>query len=305
MLLPALSSKSGLPAVPDSMPRFFPELMSGATLISAYDIFYRLVEIPEFAPVLFLDSGGYEALRDAQAARDGDRRGVDNTPWNEEAYRKVLEDFPLHQPVVAVSFDHPDHPMSLDQQLDRADRLFPDRDGLLREFLIKPQPGDDFVSLEVIKPHLPRLIQYPIIGVTDKELGDSLFEKMRTVARLRQALDAIESDTPIHVFGSLDPLTAPLYFIAGADIFDGLAWLKFAFDAGRAIYPQNFEAVELSTRKNTQVNLTRMWAHNYYSLLNLESAMRRFLQAEDYSHFGDNADLLQQAWVSLAESLED
>ena len=305
LLLPALSSKSGVPTVPESMPRFFPELMSGATLISAYDVFYGLVDVPEFAQLLFLDSGGYEAWRDAQAAREGDRRGIDNTPWSEGPYREVLEDFSLHQPVVAVSFDHPDHPLPLEQQLDRADRLFPDRDGLLREFLVKPDPNSDFVNLDLMKPHLPRLAKYPIIGVTDKELGGSLLEKMRTVARLRGALSAIGSDVPIHVFGSLDPLTAPLYFIAGADIFDGLAWLRFAFDAGRAIYPQNFEAVELSARKNTQINLTRMWAHNYYYLATLEDAMRRFLQAEDFSHFEANAALLQQAWVSLAESLED
>ena len=41
MLLPSLSSKSGAPAVPDSMPRFFPELISDPALISAYDVLIR------------------------------------------------------------------------------------------------------------------------------------------------------------------------------------------------------------------------------------------------------------------------
>ena len=305
LLLPSLSSKSGVPAVPDGMPRFFPELMSDPTLISAYDVHYGLSESPELAEVLFLDSGGYEALRDAQAAREGDRRGVENHPWNEDIYRKVLEEFPLRRPVVAVSFDHPDHPLALEQQLDRADKLFPDRKGLLREFLIKPNPDDAFIDIEVIKPHLDRLRKYPIIGVTDKELGDSLFAKMLAVARLRRALTDIDSEVPIHVFGSLDPLTAPLYFIAGADIFDGLAWLKYAFDAGRAIYPQNFDGVQLSSRRKTQVNTTRMWSHNYHYLARLTDAMRKFLQTQDYSHFAENGPLLEQAWVSLAESLED
>lgn len=305
LLLPSLSSKSGVPAVPNSMPHFFPELISDPYLISAYDVHYGLSENPEFVGILFLDSGGYEALRDAQAAREGDRRGVENHPWNEDLYRKVLEEFPLSQPVVAVSFDHPDHPLALEQQLDRADRLFPDREGLLREFLIKPNPDDAFIDIEVIRPHLDRLRKYPIIGVTDKELGESLFEKMQAVAKLRRALTDIDSEVPIHVFGSLDPLTAPLYFIAGADIFDGLAWLKYAFDAGRAIYPQNFDGIQLSSRKNTQVNTTRMWNHNYYYLMNLADAMRRFLKTQDYSHFEENRLLLEQAWVSLSESLED
>ena len=304
LLLPALSSKSGIPATPSSMPRFFPELMSDATLISAYDVRFGLVDVPEFARVLFLDSGGYEALRDVQAAADGDTRGIDGFPWDEEAYRETISGFPLKQPVIAVSFDHPKHQLTLEAQLDRADRLFPERPGLLHEFLIKPEPGTSTIDVDIVKANLPRLTRYPVIGVTDKELGPSLFDKMLNVGRIRRALTELESDVPIHVFGSLDPLTAPLYFIAGADIFDGLAWLRYAFDAGRAIYPQNFEAVELSTRKNTQVNIQRMWSQNYYYLAKLEGAMRRFLQNGDYSHFSENAELLEQAWINLDESLE-
>lgn len=305
MLLPALSSKSGVPGPgPQDTTHRFSEIMSGATLISAYDVSYGLVETLEFPELLFLDSGGYEALKDVQALKEGDRRGVDNHPWDQHAYRKVLEDFPIHQPVVAVSFDHPDHQLPLEVQLDRADSLYPERKGLVREFLIKPEPDTAFIDLDVIQAQLSRIAGYPIIGVTDKELGDSLMDKMQKVARLRRLLDDLESEVPIHVFGSLDPLTAPLYFISGADIFDGLAWLKYAFDSGRAIYPQNFDAIQIAARKSTRVNLARMWSENYWYLTKLEDQMKRFLKDGDFSVFLYNAELLKQAWESLEESLE-
>jgi hypothetical protein len=34
-------------------------------------------------------------------------------------------------------------------------------------------------------------------------------------------LDEAGVKSPIHVFGALDPLTVCLYFVAGAEVFDG------------------------------------------------------------------------------------
>ncbi len=49
---------------------------------------------------------------------------------------------------------------------------------------------------------------------------------MQNIAKLRKALDKAGLNIPLHVFGSLDTVTTPLYFLAGADIFDGLTWLR-------------------------------------------------------------------------------
>ena len=51
-------------------------------------------------------------------------------------------------------------------------------------------------------------------------------------------------ETPIHVFGSLDTVTTPMYFLAGADIFDGLTWLRFAFHGGYTVYKHNYGALK-------------------------------------------------------------
>ena len=44
------------------------------------------------------------------------------------------------------------------------------------------------------------------------------------------ALDDAGVGIPIHVFGSLDPLISPIYWLAGAEIFDGLTWINMAYD---------------------------------------------------------------------------
>ncbi len=60
---------------------------------------------------------------------------------------------------------------------------------------------------------------FTFIGVTEKELGGSTLDRMVNLAKIRQALDTHEILSPIHVFGSLDPLTSILYFSGGSRSF--------------------------------------------------------------------------------------
>jgi hypothetical protein len=307
LLIPSFSSKSGKIGHGNVAIERHAEFISSPVLISAYDIFHNLVELPSFAEdVIFLDSGGYEALRDMQAADAGDTSGVERFKWTEDDYVKVLTDLKSRCPVVAVSFDHPQHPASLPDQLDRAERLFPKRPGLIPEFLIKTDPDTTYLNIDTLVAQVERLATYPIVGLTDKELGVTMMERLLCVARLRVALDNLGSDIPIHIFGSLDPITAPLYFLAGADVFDGLAWLRYGFSDGLAVYPQNYEAVKLDLhrRQNGGAQLA-MWSRNYHYLVLLEDEMRRFLRKYDFESFSYNADLLKNAWGSLDESLKD
>ncbi len=43
-------------------------------------------------------------------------------------------------------------------------------------------------------------------------------------------------ETPIHIFGCLDPISIWLFYLCGADVFDGLFWLRFAFHNNIPIY---------------------------------------------------------------------
>ena len=70
---------------------------------------------------------------------------------------------------------------------------------------------------------------FDVVAITEKGLGESPIDRMAAIARLRRALDEANCRMPIHVFGSLDPLSICLYAMAGAEIFDGLTWLRYVF----------------------------------------------------------------------------
>lgn len=302
MLVPSFSSKSGSHPHAKVEVDHLGEIMTQPALISAYDLFYQLVDLPSFPTAIFIDSGGYEANRDVEAAKYGDK-GVEERPWTEEAYKSVLTDLPESVPYIAVSFDHPNEPLPLPQQIDRAISLYPERADMTREFLIKPEPVQQFVDAAKIISQVDRLADFPIIGLTDKELGATMMERLVCVGKLRQSLSAAGFDTPIHIFGSLDPLTTPLYFLAGADIFDGLAWLRYGFSGGRAVYPQNFHASDLDLHQRPDAARAAMWHRNYFYLVRLEDQMKRFLKSHDFDIFEVNSTVLENAWTNLAEHL--
>ena len=303
LLVPSYSSKSDATREGQLEVDRLGEVVSSPVLISAYDLFFNLAKIPSFAGTVFVDSGGYEALRDVGVARLEGQTIPAARVWTEEKYQAALSDISARTPFVAVSYDHPNEPLPLLEQIQRAERLFPARTDLVREFLIKPEPLEDFVEAKTIIAQIERLAPFPIIGLTDKELGGTMMERLICVARVRKALTALGSSIPIHVFGSLDPLTTPLYFLAGADIFDGLAWLRYGFSGGRTVYRQNFETVELDLNQRADGGRLAMWYKNYLTLMRLQDEMKRFLNGHNFASFGPNAEILEKAWATLEESL--
>jgi hypothetical protein len=68
------------------------------------------------------------------------------------------------------------------------------------------------------------------VGVVENELGPGVRSRLRSLARLRAALDSAGIEKPIHVFGASDPQALALYCLAGADIFDGVNWSRYYLD---------------------------------------------------------------------------
>jgi hypothetical protein len=99
------------------------------------------------------------------------------------------------------------------------------------------------------------------------------------------------------------PETTPLYFLAGADIFDGLTWLRFAFHEGQTIYKQNYGAVKLGVVAPPHVVDGRCWNNNYYYMKEMELEMRRFLNGRDFACFSYHRDLFRNALESAIEAI--
>ncbi|MCC7001654.1 MAG: hypothetical protein IT357_05835, partial [Gemmatimonadaceae bacterium] len=118
---------------------------------------------------------------------------------------------------------------------------YPDQ---LHAVLIKPRDRRArHIDIDDVVRNVASLSQFSIVGFTEKELGDSCLSRMEAIARIRLALDdAGLRAKPIHIFGSLDPVSVCLYFVSGAEIFDGLTWLRYGYYEGSAMYIQNCAA---------------------------------------------------------------
>jgi len=280
------------------------EFLTQCYLISAYDIYYGHIPKPSKLPflpdVIFLDSGGYE-VSDAYDYSVVVRSIVAPKEWRIEYLKSVLDSWPSEIPAVFVSFDQPRIRKPFLDQVREARSLFMGRDQLLT-FLIKPETKDQLTmesSLRKVLASVDELSGFDFIGVTEKELGPSMLERMVNIAKLRKALDDAGISAPVHIFGSLDPLSVCLYFLAGAEIFDGLTWIRYGYDAGLCLYAHNIAATKYGIHFKDDHCKLRMLAENCYLLERLQLRLQEFASTGSFEKLDPHAKLLKDAWDTL------
>ena len=305
VLLPSFSSK-GFPDIAKIV-QTTEEVIDAPILISAYDLHYNYNEIVppfDFPSLIFLDSGGYESSKDSELSDFGER-DYKARPWTKEMHQAVIANWRPSVPTVLISYDHPKERIAVRDQIERARNLTAGHTDVLREILLKPETeAQTLLQIDSVLPQVHALADFDVIGVTEKEIGSSIFDRMENIAKLRLALDKVGLETPIHVFGSLDAISSPLYFLAGADIFDGLTWLRFAFHDGYTIYKHNFGALQFGIKAKSHIIDGRTWFSNYRYLAELELEMRRFLKDYDFACFQYHSQLFQQAHDSVVEAVK-
>jgi len=302
LLVPSFSSK-GFPEVAKII-ETLSGTITGSTLISAYDVANNYVPTPPTFPSFFiLDSGGYESSKDTELS-DTRANNYAEHPWTVDQLQAVWDKWNPQQPTIAVSYDHPKHRDSLANQIARAKELFQGRP-FGREILLKPITTDAVrIPHKEIVASIHDLRDFDVIGFTEKELGFSLYDRMKKIAEVRNALTSIGLKTPIHIFGSLDTISTPLYFLAGADIFDGLTWLRYAYVDDQAVYGRNASALNHGIHMNDQGIDARIWADNYQRIEDLQLKMKRFLKEKDYNVFGARlGQFFDESIKSLAAEL--
>ncbi len=240
MLVPSFSSKG------------FPEIgwvwgglkgyLTDTALVSSYDIYYdHLGPELEATNLLFVDSGGYEARKDHDLS---EIYNVEYHPqsWDREKHLEALEKLKTFSPLVLISFDELNNQNDLSAQVEVAKALFTNFPEATTDFLIKPK-NSNYLDINEITAYIQLMYEFDLIGVTEKELGDSLASRLQNVADLRMALTEAGLETPIHIFGCLDPISMWLFYLCGADVFDGLSWLRFSFYQGLPIYRNSWAAL--------------------------------------------------------------
>jgi hypothetical protein len=305
LLVPSFSSK-GFGVSPKGKPEVSRQLqiatqfITDSMLLSAYDIHHGHVKAPRraIAEITFVDSGGYESTS-FQDLSEFFVHSVQPKPWDEDRLCRTLDRWPDHIPAVFIGFDHRGE---IPRQAKRAHHLLKRYPRQLHALLIKPKAKKErLLPISDMVANVADLARFHIIGVTEKELGDSLIDRMDNISRIRLALDdANLRGIPLHIFGSLDPITVPLYFMAGAEIFDGLTWLRYGYHGGAALYRWNSAVLRHGVHHtDEQIKLLTM-QENLIGLSELTTQLKRLLNdPHDFEKLAPNGDTMRKAFDLL------
>lgn len=283
--------------------------IDGALLVSAHDIQRRLVDnagafqrgfkASAYATVkvMFIDSGWYEkGVEDstsywyprtgqepnARPTRARSTKGLRKRapkrvpgPFGPDEWAQTIDSLDPDIPAVVVSWDHHG---TYGRQIRAAQDFFGSRDSLSSDLLLKPPKKERYYNFtELSAADAQHLAAFGVIGVTEKELGDNLRARLVAIADLRRLLDGASVDAPIHVFGGLDPLLTPLYVAAGAEIFDGLTWLRYGFHDGLSISTDQAVVMSKSYDKRFSRCSTQMQMANLTEMEQLAQELKAFV----------------------------
>ncbi|MGQ0568983.1 MAG: hypothetical protein ACT4P5_05520, partial [Armatimonadota bacterium] len=197
------------------------------------------------AGLVFIDSGGYELISDFDSTELKPFGYVPKNGYGLDQYLQVLHKLSSHQkplPLVIANFDHGTRGQPLPQQIRSARSIFDRFRNCATSFILRPWTR----TSEYVDPgnlsdrDIADLAGFDIIGVPEKDLGRDLVVRLSRIARLRRRLNQAEIHTPIQIWGGLDPLTTPLLYFAGAEIFDGVSWLRYAYTRGVAVCRESY-----------------------------------------------------------------
>lgn len=322
LLIPSVSSKGfplvgGLSEAGMVLPLVIDDLAE-SLLISAYDVHHGLLPEHELltgegpaetmydAPALLvLDSGGYEL---SGAFESGERnRGPHvarsfGRPEFDLALRRLSRDRNL----LVVTYDEPDlQRSSYREQREDAQKLAERYPQLKIDLLLKPPAGDAYIAPAKIAAEADALARFAVVGVTEKELGDTLLDRVLCLARLRRLLDSAgAADVPLHVFGALDPVMTPVYFMAGAEVFDGLSWLRYAYHDETAVHPDELAVLTGSFEADRVLRDAERYLSNLRQLGRLRERLRRWAtEPEQYQFLGHHHQRFREIYEMMQDRL--
>lgn len=293
ILVPSFSSK-GFPHVKE-LHNYLKQKLTDASLVSTYDLHYEYLQFDQIyeSDILFVDSGGYERNQEHDIS---DIYGTlhFSKEWNENLYEQQVSKLTPITDIVLVNFDYTES-FPLEEQIARAKAHFDKFPEFATDFLCKPISNEEtLINVDDVIQKIKLLAPFDVIGFTEKELGHSILERANSIFRIRKALFNAGLDTPMHIFGCLDPLSVVLYYLFGADIFDGLSWLRFSFKNGTPTYMNHYALSSgLWDRHDGEVKVIG-YAENLEELSQLKNRLVKFAQSSDRDDLGVKKECLDE-----------
>jgi hypothetical protein len=302
--------------------------ISEAILVSAYDIHHRFVSNADAfrrgfrsssysrIKAIFIDSGWYEKSVGLASGQWYHEVGDQALTFEMEDYVSLIDGLDRHVPAVVVSWDAAAHRREKPGRNRRADAerptyveqmrvaqdFFGSRGHLSSDFILKPQRNRRYHKFsELAQADASALKAFDVLGVTEKELGESLRDRLISLAQLRTLLDEAQVAAPIHVFGGLNPLITPLYVAVGAEIFDGLSWLRYGFRAdGVSISADNASLLDHAFSTKLPTTVSHMQMNNISAIEQLADELKVFVDKGcDWSRISHGESDLRPAFEAF------
>lgn len=239
-----------------------------SSLISAFDIYYKKLSIEKLwsSEIVFVDSGNYEASHH-ELSLNG---------WSLEKYLETIKGLKPTTDLCIISYDKY---IELDEQINIANTCFGLYPNYIHDFLIKPEKKNvanwDFKKIEF---HKESICSFDILGITEKELGNTIEERCINLIKFRKFFD---DEKPIHIFGCIDFISVILYFLCGADIFDGTSWMRYFYWKGYSVYFNQYDLITESWPQKCNINKIQAIKDNLIERFKFEAKLSQFMNTRD------------------------
>lgn len=292
--IPSFSSREDKSSLSNRIMAMINKIPQSASLISSFD--YRMLgtidsNIAEIIKsyskekILFLDSGGFELQFDT------------NSIWNEERYMEVISET---SPSFFVSYDRiPSYreKSSVSKDIEKSiEFLRKTKMSYGRILLIHISPRNNI--MEEINTICQKIIEYnndfDVVGFPEKEIGSNIIQRCTFIKKIREFMRRNSIEKPIHVLGCSDPTSILLFILSGADLFDGLGWMKYSNTATRNIDKSHLPLSDCKCFACKDVDWKniqnedyehRLSLHNLMNLTDLTSTVRDHIIKGDFIEY--------------------
>jgi len=207
-------------------------------------IFSHINQLCSSNSMVFLDSGNYEAYRKSDYYSKYNKEG-----WQTKYFRAIAD---ILSPDIIFAFDKPNPKGHIDRIARRiildfkADsKALASKDCVFCPIIHLSERNDKTPgeSASVIACMVASEINPSLLAIPERELGDGLLERVKSVRDIRHALNGLGRYYPLHILGTGNPITMLALAAAGADLFDGLEWCRTVvdYDKGTLFHFQHFD----------------------------------------------------------------
>ena len=198
---------------------------------------------------------------------------------------------------ILVSYDsyHDRASRSVAEQLEDACRLFEKIPGAyMRDVLLHVDHNIDIKSLTKEVSNFEGC--FDILGFTEKEVANTWFAGINFISGVRRELDIqLKQYMPMHLFGCFDPKSMIYFYLAGADLFDGLSWLRYFIHGRSTFYLREYEAyVPLTQHSELSLYRAEIVANNVEELHQLRSDLSFSAVADDFGGFEEEVAFVRK-----------